>query len=180
MNNLLKNSLLIVGFIFALALLVLGVTEIRSLLAGASETNQPQSVAPTNITSNSATITFATEKEAAALVSYGTDANKLALFAAESSQTKNHSITLSFLSPNTIYYYVIKINGKTFTNNDSPYQLTTKPAEQNAKPNYGNTFDKIKCAQFSSAVENQNLEFDLNRDGRVNTLDYSLSNCLKP
>ena len=178
MNNILKNSLYIFGLVFALALLVLGVTEIRSLLTGATKDIEPQSVSTSNITSNSATVNFTTDKETATLISYGTDANSLTLFAAEPNQAQNHAITLSFLSPNTIYFYTIKIGENAFSNNNSPYQFTTKPADQDSKPNFGDTFDKIKCNSFSAAVENQNLEFDLNKDGRVNTLDYTLSKCL--
>jgi hypothetical protein len=174
LQNLAKNSLLIVGFLFAIALLVLGLSELRTLLIGAEATVEPQAVNATGITSNSATINFTTKKQASALISYGSDPSSLSLFSAEPSQTLTHAVTLSFLSPSTKYFYTIKIGNDVFDNNGTPYEFTTKPAAQGSSGAVGTQFENLNPETFKQKFGSSDQEYDLNRDGIVNSTDYLL------
>lgn len=174
MQGLAKNALLILGFLFALILLVLGLNELRSLLAGAEVSPTPTNINVTSITSNSATVNFTTEKEVSSLVSYGTDAAALSLFSAEPEQTTTHVQTLSFLSPNTTYYFVIKIGDNTYDNNGNPYQFTTQSSAQTGQATSGSQFDSLDGETFKQKFGSSDPQYDLNQDGVVNSTDYLL------
>lgn len=176
MQNLAKNALLILGFLFALVLLVLGLNELRTLFAGAEASPIPTNINVTGTTSNSATVNFTTEKNISSLVSYGTEPQNLSLFSAESEQTTTHALTLSFLSPNTTYYFTVKIGDKTYDNNGSPYQFTTKPAPQTGQGTgtTGTQFDNLDGETFKQKFGSSDSNYDLNRDGVVNSTDYLL------
>jgi phosphodiesterase/alkaline phosphatase D-like protein len=62
---------------------------------------------PTNLTPNSATLVWTTDKTAASDVKYGTDPNNLSQRAYERGGEKNHDADLTNLQPNTTYYFQI-------------------------------------------------------------------------
>ena len=103
-----KNLFMVVGFLVALVLLVFGLNELRGVLVGAEDKLAPTAVNTTGITGNSAIVNFATAKPVFSRIIYGSDPQQLSLFSVETDQTDTHGVTLSFLSPNTTYYYKVR------------------------------------------------------------------------
>lgn len=64
-----------------------------------------------NITGNSATLTWTTNKTAATRVRYGTDAKNPAQHAYTPGGSTKHSVQLKNLKPNTTYHYEIETRG---------------------------------------------------------------------
>lgn len=61
----------------------------------------------------SATITWTTSGNAATIVKYGTNANDLSQKSAQAGGERNHSVTLSSLTPGTTYHYAIMTDDNT-------------------------------------------------------------------
>ncbi|RLG66370.1 hypothetical protein DRN89_01030, partial [archaeon] len=66
----------------------------------------------TSITQNSATITWQTDELATSLVKYGTTSGSYPYSQKNTSYTTTHSITLTNLTPNTTYYFVVNSTDK--------------------------------------------------------------------
>jgi len=174
MNGNGKNLFMVVGFLVALVLLVFGLNELRGILVGAENKMQPTAVNTSGVTANSAIVNFATEKPSFSRIIYGSDPGQLSLFSVETNQTDTHGVTLSFLSPNTSYYYKIRIGEKEYDNNGQPYTFTTRPAEAGASAVTGNQLDNLDSDIFKQKFGSSDPEYDVNRDGVVNTTDYLL------
>lgn len=159
------------GFIFALFLLVLGLYELKTLFAGAEQSEIPQNISVTGITSNAATINFETQKETSALIAYGTDPQNLSLFTAEAERTKTHAATLSFLAPNTNYYFTIKIGKNTYDENGKPHQFTTKLGSGGT---VGAQLQGLDAETFKQKIGTSDPQYDLDTDGIVTTRDYHI------
>lgn len=169
-----KNLFMVLGFLVALVLLVFGLNELRGILVGAENKISPSQVNVSGITGNSAIINFSTEKPTFSRVIYGSDPQKLSLFSVETHQTDTHTVTLSFLSPNTTYYFKIRISDKEFDDNGAPYSFTTRPAESGASGVTENRFDNLDQDVFKQKFGTSDPEYDVNQDGVVNTTDYLL------
>ena len=91
---------------------------------------QPRDVVISNISQNSATISWVTGVETQGVIEYGTTPTALNFFAPESVKTKNHSVDLTLLSPSTTYYFQIRINDKKYDNGGVPWTFTTKAVER--------------------------------------------------
>jgi len=90
----------------------------------------------TNITSNSATITWQTNEPSTSLVKYGTSPGNYTLQKYDSSPVTSHSITLTDLSPNTTYYFVVNSTdacGNTNQSSECTFS-TTAEAEDKTPP----------------------------------------------
>jgi len=87
---------------------------------------QPQDVVAVQITKSTANITWVTNTKSAGTVEYGTSPSSLTLNAEEVEPKKDHEVSLTLLSPQTIYYYQITIDGKVFDNDGLPWSFTTK------------------------------------------------------
>ena len=169
-----KNLFMVVGFLVALVLLVFGLNELRGVLVGAEDKLAPTAVDTTGITGNSAIVNFATAKPVFSRIIYGSDPQQLSLFSVETDQTDTHGVTLSFLSPNTTYYYKVRIGEKEYDNNGQPYNFTTRPAEAGIGGMTGNQLENLDPDIFKQKFGSNDAEYDVNQDGVVNTTDYLL------
>jgi len=205
-----KTIIIIIGIFLAIALiigLVLGIDKIRNLFGQAAGKQQPQGIRATNIKANSATIVWQTASPAIGQIEYGTTPGSFLLRAAETNQTSNHSLTLSPLLPETIYYFRVRIGEQIYDNNGAPYSFTTKaaaettlptPTEQLHKPTpqvtssptptqaspktsltpspTGETpkSSSYTAADFIEKFGTSDPEFDINKDGVVNSQDWLL------
>ncbi|MBI3954873.1 fibronectin type III domain-containing protein [Candidatus Gottesmanbacteria bacterium] len=102
--------------IAVLLLIVLGVTIVLGrkaniFLAKASTCNV-KDVGVDQVTTNNAAIIWATDDMSQGTVEYGTSATNLTFSSPEVQPGKAHNINLSLLTPNTVYYYLIKIGDK--------------------------------------------------------------------
>src|SRR4030065_1683453 len=89
-----------IGVLISIAIVVLAFGVLQGFFTRASG-SIPQSVVVSDQTQNSVKITWTTEIEAQSMVEYGTSPNSLTFNAPETEKTKNHSVELTLLSPNT-------------------------------------------------------------------------------
>lgn len=87
---------------------------------------KPQDVVAVQITKSTATITWITSTPSVGNVEYGTSPSNLIYNAEEIEPKKEHEVNLTILSPQTIYYYQITIDGKVYDNDGLPWNFTTK------------------------------------------------------
>ena len=135
-------------------------------------------------------------------VEYGTTPGSFLLRATETSPTTNHNVSLSPLLPETIYYFRIRVGEEIYDDNGAPYSFTTKEAvakmpspgvspalplvsptvvisrptatpTQNLSPVISPT-EKYTLDDFKKAFGTSNAEFDINKDGVVNSADWIL------
>ena len=173
MNSFLKGLLYFLLFAALLLGAVFGGRAVKNYLLKARAQSLPQNVRVQEITQTTAKITWTTEKETQSIVYYGTDSQNLPLMAFESEPTKNHQVSLSLLSPQTTYFFKIKVGEKEFTDQGLPWQFTTLPTQATPTP------AKASCDQaaFQQKFGTSDPQYDLNKDGVVNAADYSL--CLQ-
>lgn len=127
MNNqkLTKLASIIIGIIIAILLMVMGFRFVQNILIRAEDI-APRDVVVSDITQNSAKITWVTGRETQAVVEYGTTPTALNFFAPETQKSTSHSVDLTLLSPQTTYYFQIRIGDKKFDNGGVPWSFTTK------------------------------------------------------
>ena len=90
---------------------------------------EPRDVVVSNIEKNSVRTTWATGVDTQGVVEYGTTPTALNFFAPEATKGKTHSLDLTLLSPNTTYYFDIRIGDKKYDNGGVPWTFTTKGVE---------------------------------------------------
>jgi len=94
-----------------------------------------KNVRASDVGANSTSIAWDTDSSTQGRVEYGTNAQALTSTAPESEAASTHSVPLTLLTPNTIYYYLITIGEikcdstgqKCETDTCVPYSFTTKP-----------------------------------------------------
>ena len=112
-----KKTYIIFGLLFLVGSIVVGILLMGQKVTfrlGAQDPNKPESVQASAITEQSATITWTTKNPAQGLVSYGLSPTNLTLIQPETSPAVNHQVSLSRLLPNNTYFFVIKVENKTF------------------------------------------------------------------
>ena len=175
---------------------------IRTFFGEATGGAKPQGVRVANISANSAAISWQTTEPVVGQVEYGTTPGSFLLRATETSPTTNHNVTLSPLLPETIYYFRIRVGEEIYDDNGAPYSFTTKEAvakmpspgvspalplvsptvvisqptvtpTQNLSPVISPT-EKYTLDDFQKVFGTSNAEFDINKDGVVNSADWIL------
>jgi hypothetical protein len=127
MNNpaIKKISAIIIGIVIFIGLVV-GYFAIFGTRAADFE---PRDVIISNIEKNSVRTSWATGVDTQGVVEYGTTPTALNFFAPEATKGKTHSLDLTLLSPNTTYYFDIRVGDKKYDNGGVPWTFTTKGAE---------------------------------------------------
>jgi len=120
-----KVSAIVVG-IAVFVVLVVGYFTIFGTRAADFE---PRDVIVSNIEKNSVRATWATGVDSQGVVEYGTTPTALNFFAPEATKVKTHIIDLTLLSPNTTYYFDIRVGDTKYDNGGVPWTFTTKGAE---------------------------------------------------
>jgi hypothetical protein len=90
---------------------------------------EPRDVIVSNIEKNSVRATWATGVETQGIVEYGTTPTALNFFAPEPAKAKTHTVDLTLLSPNTTYYFDVRVGDTKYDNGGVPWTFTTKGAE---------------------------------------------------
>lgn len=123
----------ILGIIILLAGTFLGVfylnmTQVFKI--GASPETSPKDIRVSNISDNSATISWITDGETTDFLNWGAGQNSINKIEKEDSgNTKYfvHNITLTGLNPSTNYFYKINSNGTSYDSGGIPWQFSTGP-----------------------------------------------------
>lgn len=124
-----KIFAIIIGSLIALILIFFGFRLFSNVFTRASDL-EPRDVIISDIGRNSAKISWTTGVETQGVVEYGTTPTALNFFAPETNSTKSHQIELTLLSPNTTYYFQIRIGDKKYDNGGVPWTFTTKTNQQ--------------------------------------------------
>lgn len=115
----------IVGIAIFFAIVVIGFRIIGSRASN----YQPTNVSITDVTENSAKVSWETGDATLGAIKYGTTQNSLNFYAPETNKdlTKTHVVDLTLLSPASTYFFEIQIADKMYTNTDgTPWSFTTK------------------------------------------------------
>lgn len=127
---------------------------------------EPRDVIVSNIEKNSVKATWATGVDTQGIVEYGTTPTALNFFAPEAAKTKTHSIDLTLLSPNTTYYFDIRVGDVKYDNGGVPWTFTTKGAETSVSTP---TTVPTKAASTTSPTPFQQLKISDGTEGCTET-----------
>lgn len=103
---------------------------------GASSESKPQDVKITNISGNSATISWITNKESAGSINWGESSSLGRINPEDGSLKFFHSLNIDGLVPKKIYYFKVTSAGTQFDNNGIPWQFTTASSGENPQANW--------------------------------------------
>lgn len=120
-----RMAAIAIGFVLAVLLIVMGFQVVQNVFIRAEDI-VPRDVVVADVSQNTATLTWATGRETQSVVEYGTSPAALNFFAPESGEVTSHTVQLTLLSPNTTYYFQIRIGDKKFDNGGVPWTFTTK------------------------------------------------------
>lgn len=94
---------------------------------GADETAAPRNVKISNISDNSFTITWTTDKATLGFVKWGESDSSLSSIETDETNSKSftHTVTIRGLLASTKYFFVINSDGTDFLNNSIPWEAST-------------------------------------------------------
>ena len=116
--------ILIIGIISGVFL----VQRAQIFKLGASPETTPQDVRVTNVSDSSATISWITDKETVAFITWGDSQSLKETTLENNSQAKQiHSITITDLSPSKTYFFKINSDSTLYDNDNDPWQIKTGP-----------------------------------------------------
>jgi len=117
-----KITAVVIGIIIFIGLLILTF----QLIGARAADSEPRDVVVSNIEKNSVKLSWATGADTQGVVEYGTTPTALNFFAPEATKGKTHTLDLTLLSPNTTYYFDIRVGEKKYDNGGVPWTFTTK------------------------------------------------------
>lgn len=180
MNTTLKGILIGAGLILSIGLIVLAAQSARLLVTKAEVDVAPLNVRTSEVTTNSAKVSWDSKKESIGIVIYSQNSTDLPASgdfnetgqyryqqAFEVKPTTSHLVSLSFLSTNTTYYFKILIGKKVFDDGGIPWSFATLPQIAVTPTPYACNLNNFK-AKFGT----NDPSLDCNQDGVVNTRDY--------
>jgi len=170
-----------IGFFIAVILGIMAL-NMGGVFTRASDV-EPRDVVISDISQNTAKISWTTGIETQGVIEYGTTPTALNFFAPEVARTKNHLVELSLLSPQTTYYFQIRIGDKKYDNGGVPWTFTTKGKEvQELIPNFTITptsFSQPQSQNNPSPTPIQSLEIKTKPTKNPITISCNEDNCLK-
>ncbi len=123
----------VIGGFVSIFVIYLGFKIFSGVFSRAADT-EPRDVVVSEISQNNAKVTWSTGIETQGVIEYGTSPTSLNFFAPEGQATKNHTVELTLLSPNTTYYFQIRIGDKKYDNGGVPWTFTTRVNDQTVLP----------------------------------------------
>jgi len=170
MNSFLKGFAYFIIFAALLFSAVSAARYAKNYLTRAGASEAPQNVQIQNISQTTAQISWQTENSSQSTIVYGEQPKNLSLMVFENEAVKNHQVNVSLLNPNTNYYFKIKVGDQEFDNAGLPWQFTTLTTAG------GQAGGSVQCdeQEFKQRYGTADSQYDLNQDGIVNAIDYSV------
>jgi len=130
-----KSIPTLIGIILLVLGLIAGVFLVKNqaiFRLGATASLAPKDVRFSNLTDNSFTISWTTDKETSGFIKWGKEKENLDKTELDEikNQSLTHSVTLRSLTPQTQYFARINSGGEEFDNNGLPWEATTAPTLQ--------------------------------------------------
>jgi hypothetical protein len=170
-----KIGSVVIGIVIAVILGVLAL-NMGGVFTRASDI-EPRDVVISDIAQNNAKISWVTGIETQGVVEYGTTPTALNFFAPEATKTKNHLVELTLLSPQTTYYFQIRIGDKKYDNGGVPWTFTTRGAE--VQPLSGQPTPTSTSQIQPTPTPIQSLEIKTNSTNTSTTLSCNETDCAK-
>ena len=123
-----KIPALIFGIFLAIIFLVGGFFVIQGLPGRAAD-EQPRDVVVSDITTNSAKISYATAAKTQGVIEYGVTPTALNLLAPESESITDHEMELTLLTKDSTYYFQISIGANKYDNAGVPWTFRTNASD---------------------------------------------------
>jgi hypothetical protein len=135
MNNqkITKIASIVIGVIVAVVIMVMGFRLLAGVFTRASDV-EPRDGVISDISQNNAKISWSTGTETQTVIEYGNTPTALNFFAPETQKNKSHSVDLTLLSPNSTYYFQIRIGETKYDNGGVPWTFTTKDIAKSQGP----------------------------------------------
>ena len=176
-----KATSIVIGVVIAVILGIM-VLNMGGVFTRASDI-EPRDVVISDISQNTAKISWTTGIETQGVIEYGTTPTALNFFAPEVSKTKNHLVELTLLSPQTTYYFQIRIGDKKYDNGGVPWTFTTKGPD-NQQPLISPTvtptpFSESESKTVTTPTPIQSLEVETDPESTPNLLSCDETDCLK-
>jgi len=116
---------IVIGVLISFLIIFMGFRLMQKVFTRAADT-VPRDVVVSEVTGNSAKVGWSTDIESQGVIEYGTSPTALNFYAPEASRTKIHLVDLTLLSPNTTYYFQIRIGDSKADNGGVPWTFSTK------------------------------------------------------
>jgi len=124
-----KLAAILIGIVLAIGIIFGGVKVYQGIFAKADDVT-PVDVVVSDINQNSVKVNWSTAQDTQGVIEYGTTPTALNFFAPEPLRTKTHSVDLTLLSPNTTYYFQIRVGENKFDNGGVPWTYSTKNTDK--------------------------------------------------
>lgn len=141
-----------------------------------------------------AMLSWQTEEDAISVIEYGINPSSMLLRQQESASTMSHKISLSPLKSDVYYYFQIRVGDEIYDNGGIPFSFKATPASDGTTPAVSPTGGQPTALptigsqpsstpslcvreEYVANFGSNNTQYDLNRDGVVNQLDWM--ECLK-
>ena len=154
-----KIGSVVIGIVIAVILGVMAL-NMGGVFTRASDI-EPRDVVISDIAQNNAKISWVTGIETQGVVEYGTTPTALNFFAPEATKTKNHLVELTLLSPQTTYYFQIRIGDKKYDNGGVPWTFTTKDSQTQPAVQPTPTATSLLPTQSPTPTPVQSLEINV-------------------
>lgn len=120
-----RVTAIVIGVIISLVVIGGGLFTYFSVFSRASN-QAPVDVRISEITSQSAIISWTTDEETQGTIEYGNSPAEMGFYAPEALSGVVHRVELTLLQPNTMHYFIIRIGDNVYDNGGIPWTFTTK------------------------------------------------------
>ncbi len=162
-----------------------------TVYVGAGAGDEPKQVKAQVNNESSATISWQTEKESYGFVDYGsTEMLGLSAMDKNGEKVTSHNVELKNLLPNTKYYFKVgsgeEAYGQDGTPQGKPFSFVTEvqgnskqttdsePATEKGNKAEVQNQGEVTKEGFEMYFYTNNSQYDINKDGEVNSLDYDI------